>query len=165
RRPADHGGLAQADEQVRLDGPPGEDARGPVPSGRRGRLRTRGPELHWPPDIRLLGLHPLLGPKSEGRMGGQAQDGEEPLDASAPKRSRIGAGTTCINRSRINTRRSSRSCKATTRTMGSPVTSPVSRSSWMKRERSGDTGCRGAAAMARSPGRTSFAWSNVTVYP
>ena len=71
RRPADHGGLAQADEQVRLDGPPGEDARGPVPSGRRGRLRTRGPELHWPPDIRLLGLHPLLGPKSEGRMGGQ----------------------------------------------------------------------------------------------
>ena len=35
----------------------------------------------------------------------------------------------------------------------------------MKRERSGDTGCRGAAAMARSPGRTSFAWSNVTVYP
>ena len=34
---------------------------------------------------------------------------------------------------------------------------PVSRSSWMKRERSGDTGCRGAAAMAISPGRTSFA--------
>ena len=66
---------------------------------------------------------------------------------------------------RSNTRRSSRSCKATTRTMGSPVTSPVSRSSWRKRERSGDTGCRGAAAMARSPGRTSFDWSNVTAYP
>ena len=73
RRPADHGGLAQADEQVRLDGPPGEDARGPVPSGRRGRLRTRGPELHWPPDIRLLGLHPLLGTKPTRRMGGQCK--------------------------------------------------------------------------------------------
>src|SRR5208337_2002152 len=83
RRPADHGGLAQADEQVRLDGPPREDARGPVPSGRRGRLRTRGPELHWPPDIRLLGLHPLLGTKPTRRMGGQAQDGEGPTQASA----------------------------------------------------------------------------------
>ena len=28
--------------------------------------------------------------------------------------------------------------------MGSPVTSPVSRNSWRKRERSGDTGSRGA---------------------
>src|SRR5271166_5508450 len=83
RRPADPGGLAQADEQVRLDGPPREDARGPVPSGRRGRLRTRGPELHWPPDIRLLGLHPLLGTKPTRRMGGQAQDGEGPTQASA----------------------------------------------------------------------------------
>ena len=63
---------------------PEKTARGPVPSGRRGRLRTRGPELHWPPDIRLLGLHPLLGPKSEGRMGGQVQDGEEPLEAGTP---------------------------------------------------------------------------------
>ena len=31
-----------------------------------------------------FGLHPLLGPKSEGRMGGQAQDGEEPLEAGTP---------------------------------------------------------------------------------
>ena len=72
---------------------------------------------------------------------------------------------TCTNRSQSNTRSSSRSCKATTRTMGSPVTSPVSRNSWRKRERSGDTGSRGAAAMARSPGRTSFDWSNATAYP
>ena len=45
------------------------------------------------------------------------------------------------------------------------VTSPVSRNSWRKRERSGDTGSRGAATMARSPGRTSFDWSNVTACP
>ena len=50
---------------------------------RRGRLRTRGPELPWPPDIRLLGLHPLLGTKPTRRMGGQAQDGEGPTQASA----------------------------------------------------------------------------------
>ena len=79
--------------------------------------------------------------------------------------SRTGAGSTCTNRSQSNTRRSNRSCKATTRTMGSPVTTPVSRSSWRKPERSGDAGSRGAAAMARSPGRTSFDWSNVTAYP
>ena len=45
------------------------------------------------------------------------------------------------------------------------VTSPVSWNSWRKRERSGDTGSRGAAAMARSPGRTSFDRSNVTACP
>src|SRR5262249_873670 len=32
-------------------------------------------------DIRLSGLHPLLGPKPARRMGGQAQDGEEPTQA------------------------------------------------------------------------------------
>ena len=32
RRPANHGGLTQADEQVRPDGPPGEDAPGAVPT-------------------------------------------------------------------------------------------------------------------------------------
>ena len=130
RRPADHGGLAQADEQVRLDGPPREDARGPVPSGRRGRLRTRGPELHWPPDIRLLGLHPLLGTKPTRRMGGQAQDGEGPTQASARTRCRRGAGRTCTCRLEINTRSSRRSWKAITVTMGSSVTMPASRSFW-----------------------------------
>ena len=39
RRAADHGGLAQADEQVRLDGPPGEDTTDPVPPARSRRLR------------------------------------------------------------------------------------------------------------------------------
>src|SRR5208337_1906793 len=82
RRPADHGSLAQADEQVRFDGPPGEDALGPVPSGRRGRLRSQGSELDRSADIRFPGFHPLLGPKLKGRMGGQAQDGEEPTEAS-----------------------------------------------------------------------------------
>src|SRR5271157_2874202 len=82
RRPADHGSLAQADEQVRFDGPPGEDALGPVPSGRRGRLRSQGSELDRSADIRFPGFHPLLGPKLKGRMGGQAQDGKEPTEAS-----------------------------------------------------------------------------------
>ena len=34
-----------------------------------------------------------------------------------------------------------------------------------KRDRSSDTGSRDAAAMARSPRRTSFDWSNATAYP
>src|SRR5271157_2156689 len=83
RRPADPGSLAQADEQVRFDGPPGEDALGPVPPGRRGRLRSQGLELHQSWDIRLPGFHPLLGSKLKGRMNGQAQDGEKSIAANA----------------------------------------------------------------------------------
>ena len=113
----------------------------------------------------FLGFTHYWGRSLTGRMGGQAQDGEEPIEASASRALGLVPAEPAPTDREINTRRSSRSCKATTRTMGSPVTSPVSRSSWRKRERSGDTGSRGAAAMARSPGRTSFDWSNVTAYP
>jgi len=42
RRQANHGGTPQTDEQVRLDGPPGEDASGAVPAAPGRRLRHRG---------------------------------------------------------------------------------------------------------------------------
>src|SRR5829696_445153 len=82
RRAADHGGPSQADEQIRLDGPPGEDAVGAVLAARPGRLRNRGTGSTRTWDIRLSGFHPLLGPNPTRRLGGQAQDGEEPIEAS-----------------------------------------------------------------------------------
>ena len=88
RRPANHGGLAQADEQVRLDGPPGEDATGAVPTAPDPRLRNRGSGTSRNWDIRLLGIYPLLGSISARRMGGQTEDGEEPTQARA--RSAVG---------------------------------------------------------------------------
>ena len=113
----------------------------------------------------FLGFTHYWGRGRKRRMGGQAQDGEEPPQASAPMRCRTGAGRICTDRSQFNTRRSSRSCKATTGTMGSSVTSPVSRTSWGKRERSGNDGCRGVAGGKTLRGRTSFDWSNGTVLP
>src|SRR5271157_5492896 len=70
RRPANHGGLTQADEQVRPDGPPGEDTPGAVPTAPSGRFRHRGTGTPRRDDIRLLGIHPLLGPIPARRMGG-----------------------------------------------------------------------------------------------
>ena len=144
---------------------PEKTRRGPVPSGRRGRLRTRGPELHWPPDIRLLGLHPLLGTKPTRRMGGQVQDGEGPTQASAGLRCRRGAGRTCTCRLEINTRSSRKSWKAITVTMGSSVTMPASRSFWGPPAGSGNDGCRGVAGTNRCRGRSSCGWSSITVFP
>src|SRR5271157_796923 len=83
RRPADPGGLAPMHEQVRLDGPPGEDALGTVRSAPTRRLRDHGREAHPTKVIRLPGIHPLLGSKLKGRMGGQAHDGEKSIEANA----------------------------------------------------------------------------------
>ncbi len=85
RRAADHGGASRADEQVRLGGPPGQDAAGPVRAGRRGRARVEGVRTSDADDIRLPRLHPLLGSKSFRRMGGPTQDGEEPIAANAAR--------------------------------------------------------------------------------
>ena len=81
RRPANHGGPAQADEQVRTNGPPGEDASGAVPTDPDRRLRHRGTGTPRTDDIRLSGLYPLLGTISARRMGGQTEDSEEPTQA------------------------------------------------------------------------------------
>ena len=81
RRPANHGGLTQADEQVRSDGPPGEDAPGAVPTAPSPQLRNRGAGPTRPDDIRLPGIYSLLGTIPTGRMGGQTEDGEEPTQA------------------------------------------------------------------------------------
>ena len=85
RRTANHGRLTQADEQVRLDGSPGENAAHPVPPGGYARLRQDGRRILLAQDIRLPGLHPLLGRVTRRRMGDQAQDGQEPAQASTSR--------------------------------------------------------------------------------
>jgi hypothetical protein len=82
RRHANHGGIAQADEQVRPDGPPVEDTLGAVPTAPGRRLRTRGTGPTRSDDIRFFGIYALLGTISASRMGGQTKDGEEPTQAS-----------------------------------------------------------------------------------
>jgi group II intron reverse transcriptase/maturase len=79
---ANHGCLAQADEQVRPDGPPGEDTPGAVRTVPSSRLRNRGTGPTRTNDIRLLGIYSLLGAIPARRMGGQTKDGEEPIQAS-----------------------------------------------------------------------------------
>ena len=78
---ANHGCLAQADEQVRPDGPPGEDTPGAVPTAPSRRLRNRGTGPTRTDDIRLSGIYPLLGTIPARRMGGQTEDGEQPTQA------------------------------------------------------------------------------------
>ena len=82
RRTADHGCLAQADEQVRLDSSPREDATDPVPTGASDDPSDEVRDPSRPPHVRLPGIHPLLGPILSRRMGDQAQDGERPVEAS-----------------------------------------------------------------------------------
>ena len=71
RRPTDPGGAAQANEQVRLDGPPGEDALGAVPTVPRRRLRHQGRGTTPNQGHSTFWVHPLLGTISARRMGGQ----------------------------------------------------------------------------------------------
>ena len=120
------------------------------------RLRNRRQGTpRSPRTFDFLGFTHYWGRVAKRRMGGQAKDGEEPTQASACKRCRSGAGRIGINRSRTNTKSSSRSCKATTGTTGSWATSPASRSSGRKRGRSGDDGCRGDAATVTCRGQIS----------
>src|SRR5271165_896873 len=81
RRSANHGCLTQADEQVRPDGPPGEDTPGAVPTAPSRRLRNRGTGPTRTDDIRLSGIYPLLGTIAARRMGGQTEDGAQPTQA------------------------------------------------------------------------------------
>src|SRR5271166_1243812 len=80
---ANHGGPTQTDEQVRSDGPPGEDTPGAVSAASSGQLRNGGTGPTRTDDIRLSGVYPLLGTIPARRMGGQTQDGEEPTQACA----------------------------------------------------------------------------------
>src|SRR5262249_35321353 len=83
RRPANPGGLAQADEQVRPDGPPGEDPLGAVCPAPSRRLRNRGTGPTRTEDIRLPGIYPLLGTIAARRLGGKTEDGARPTQAGA----------------------------------------------------------------------------------
>src|SRR5262249_25374867 len=77
-RAARAGSLAEAVRQVRLEPPPGQDAAGVVPTGpasaRPGGAGAAGAAR----DVRLPGLHPLLGEVEEGRADGQAAHGSQP---------------------------------------------------------------------------------------
>src|SRR5260370_15175144 len=83
RRPANHGGSTQTDEQVRSDGPPGEDTAGAVSAAPDQQLRNRGAGSPRTEDIRLSGIYYLLGKISARPLGGQTKDGEEPTQACA----------------------------------------------------------------------------------
>ena len=80
---ANHGCLTQADEEARPDGPPGEDAPGAVRAAPGQRLRSGGTGPTRTNYIRLSVIHPLLGTIPTRRMGGQAEDGEQPTQACA----------------------------------------------------------------------------------
>ena len=69
------------------------------------RLRAAGRRFLAAADIRLSGLHPLLGPGSERRMGNKAQDGQEPPQASISSAIGMVSSQIGIDRSRFNTRR------------------------------------------------------------
>jgi hypothetical protein len=56
---------------------------GAVPTARGWRLRNPGKESLRTEDIRRSGIYPLLGPIPPRRMGGETQDGEEPISSSA----------------------------------------------------------------------------------
>src|SRR5262249_33726259 len=72
------GGAPEAIREVWPDPPSGEDPVGQVPVSRPGAL-ARGPPRH----VRIPGVHPLLGPDSQGRLGGEAQDGQGPVQPVA----------------------------------------------------------------------------------
>ena len=66
RRTADHGGFTQADEQVRLDGSPGEDAAHPVPTGGIAQLRFEGGRLFLAETFDFLGFTHYWGQSRAG---------------------------------------------------------------------------------------------------
>ena len=80
------------------------------------------------------------------------------------KRCRTGVAKTCTSRSRSNTRSSARKCKATSGTTESLETSPVSRNSGGRREKSRSAGSRGVAVRGLCRGRISYAWRSGTVF-
>src|SRR5688572_26001053 len=72
------GGAAEALRQVRTVDPPGQDATGAVRAA-PGADRTGGTGFGKPTrDVRLPGVHPLLGEVEEEQRGGQETDGSQP---------------------------------------------------------------------------------------
>ena len=96
-------------------------------------------------------------------MGGQAQDGEEPIEASAS----IALGLVPeepASTDRGPTPDAQAEAARPLRVLWDHGNFASLQDSWRKRERSGNNGSRGAAAMARSPGQTSSVWNGVTAY-
>jgi len=75
---AGEGRAAEAFRQVRPDDPPGEDPAGAVPQT---RWRAEGAGREKAGDVRLPGVHALLGALSEGELGTEAEDGGQPVHA------------------------------------------------------------------------------------
>ena len=105
RRPANHGGLAQADEPIRPDGPPGEDSPGAVPTAPSRRLRDQGTGATRTDDLRLPGIHPLLGTIPARPRVVKRRTAGEPTRARASAL-RNGVERICTSRSRNSTRSS-----------------------------------------------------------
>src|SRR5262249_34948904 len=77
-RTTSDGGAAEAFRQVRADDPPGQDATGAVRAA-PGAEWTGGAGVGEPArDVRLPGVHPLLGEVQEEQRGGQETDGSQP---------------------------------------------------------------------------------------
>ncbi len=79
------GRVAEAIRQVRPDGPPGKDPADTVPTP-AGGASPQGPIARgaaW--NLRSAGFHPLLGSFPQGNLGGQTQNGSEPIYAGSHK--------------------------------------------------------------------------------
>ena len=79
RRAASDGRAAEAIRQVRPDDPPGQDPAGAVPQA--ARRADAGPQTRRPGNVRLPGVHALLGALPEGELGSEAEDGGQPVHA------------------------------------------------------------------------------------
>ena len=78
-RAARDGRAAEAIRQVRPDDPPGQDPAGAVPQAARASERPAAAERSG--NVRLPGVHALLGAISEGELGSEAEDGGQPVHA------------------------------------------------------------------------------------
>src|ERR1017187_3213633 len=77
------GRVAEAIRQVRPEGPPGKDSADTVPTPAIG-AGPQGPTsggAAW--NLRPAGFRPLLGSFPQGELGGQTQNGSEPLYAGS----------------------------------------------------------------------------------
>ena len=134
----------------------------PVPPGGSARLRNDGRRLLPARNIRLPGLHPLLGPGTGRRMGDQTQDGQEPDQASAsgavglvPAESPpAGHGST------PNAEAEAAGSLRVLRNHGQLLQPPGD--SGRQRRKIWKHGCRGDAAAGSCRGQTFPVWSNAT---
>ena len=98
RRATGPGRAAEAIREVRPDPPSGEDPAGAVPAAPAGG--PTGPPRWAPRDVRLPGVHPLLGSDAQGELGGEAQDGQGRLRPVPEVGRRNGAASTATCRSK-----------------------------------------------------------------